>query len=62
MKPQAGKAKPIDPVYIKVLLVVLGLWIISTTLYFMDLYTKVGKVEHILSHMEFEHYQSSKGK
>lgn len=54
--------KNIDPFYIRILIIVLALWVVSTTIYFADLYTKVGKIEHALCHMEFEKCETLKAR
>ena len=43
--------KPVKPVYVKLLIIIVIAWVISTTFYTVNLYLKVGKIEHALVHM-----------
>ncbi len=43
------------PIYVKLLLVTIVLYIISATFIMADLYYKVGEIEHILAHMDKGH-------
>ena len=42
--------KPINPVYKRLLLIAIIIWIISMTFYVSNLYFKVGEMEHALIH------------
>ncbi len=42
--------KPIKPIYIKILIITIIIWVISTTFYIANLYLKVGEIEHALVH------------
>lgn len=42
--------KPIGPIYIKLLVAAVIVWMISTTIWITDLYLKVGSIEHDLIH------------
>lgn len=47
--------KPIKPIYIKLIVIAIVIWIIGTTVFITDLYLKVGKIEHDLVHASFGH-------
>ena len=48
--------KPIKPIYIKLLLIAIVIWVISMTFFISELYSKVGKIEHALVHAAYNQH------
>ena len=45
--------KPIDPVYMKLLLIIIIIWLNVTTFLISGLYLEIGKINHALVHVTF---------
>ncbi|MFA6078947.1 MAG: hypothetical protein WC779_04290 [Candidatus Omnitrophota bacterium] len=47
--------KPVKPVYIKLIVAAIVVWVIGISIIVTDLYLKVGKIEHEMIHTTSPH-------
>jgi len=47
--------KHTKPIFIKLIIIVIAMWIIGITAFITDLYLKVGRIEHTLVHASCTH-------